>query len=34
MAVEGIGLQYLDDPETFEFDGGYVACPTDERGNC
>ncbi|MFC6723372.1 hypothetical protein ACFQE1_02970 [Halobium palmae] len=25
---ESSGLQYLDDPETFEFEGGYVARPT------
>ena len=26
---ESVGLQYLDDPETFEFDDGYVGRPTD-----
>ncbi|EFW94041.1 galactonate dehydratase [Haladaptatus paucihalophilus DX253] len=27
--AESVGLQYLDDPETFEFDDGYVSCPTE-----
>ncbi|WP_211334096.1 enolase C-terminal domain-like protein [Halopiger aswanensis] len=27
--TESVGLQYLEDPETFDFDDGYVSRPTD-----